>query len=614
MKFKVNKGPFIRNKRTTTSIMLELFAVLMVVLGVSVAFYATKYNLMAGLRVLSLGLVSIFTTLVIDVIVALVKGKRNLKEIYNFVLKSYSYVTAIIFALCLPAGTSYYAVVIGSIVATFVGKYAFGGFGNNIFNPAIIGRIFVGLCFPDKLRTLNVLSSNSIDFTTGATLTGSIDWSTGVSSFEKVSLLGTFFGEYQGAIGETFTALLIACAIYLIVRGIVNYRLTLSYLVTVALCMFGYGLLNEVKNIGEYVVMGLSTGGLMFAAVFMITDPVTSPKSQDGKIIYAALAGFLTVFVRMFSSYPEGVMFSIALANMITPIIDSTIKGNTFEKLPSRITKLSLTPVVASLLIVGYGAIPFDSSSEGGLPETSQGVSKKRDTGVVKISDSLYEVTKEGYHPGEIKFIVRVDRAEQKITAVNMISIPEGEKYTEWTDETNGYIGNNLNISFSDLDDFTCDSTCVKTGSETEYDITSEATITSSIVVVGLKDVVATIEEEGESIVTRTSTGYVVTVDGAHGDIVVTFVIEGEVIKSASVVASQDEMDHEGIEALPNYNSWFGSNDIPFSEIDSIEGSIGNYSQTDSNSDLDVVSGSTITSSAVIKAFKEAVDAARGEA
>ena len=91
MKFKVNKGPFIRNKRTTTSIMLELFAVLMVVLGVSVAFYATKYNLMAGLRVLSLGLVSIFTTLVVDVIVALIKGKRNLKEIYNWFYNCYSY-------------------------------------------------------------------------------------------------------------------------------------------------------------------------------------------------------------------------------------------------------------------------------------------------------------------------------------------------------------------------------------------------------------------------------------------------------------------------------------------------------------------------------------------
>jgi uncharacterized protein with FMN-binding domain len=462
-----------------------------------------------------------------------------------------------------------------------------------------------------------VVNKSSIDFVSSATLTGSIDWNTGVSSLaesDKISLLGIFFGEYQGAIGETFTALLVVAAIYLIVRGIVNYRLTLSYLITATVCIFGYGLLKDVNNIGEYLITGISTGGLMFAAVFMISDPVTSPKSQDGKIIYGCLAGFLTVFIRMFSSYPEGVMFSIALANMITPIIDSSIKGNTFEKLPSRITKLSLTPVVASLLIVGYGAIPFKTESEGGLPKTSEGVVVKKDTGVVKISDSLYEVTKSGYHPGDIKFIVRVDRADRKITAVNIVSLPEGEKYTKWTDEVDGYIGNNLDINFADLDDFTCDSACIKTGNETDYDITTEATITSSMVIIGLKDVVATIEEEGDSLVARTANGYIVTVDGAHGDMVVTFVIEGEVIQSASVVASIDELEHQGIEALPTYNSWFGTNNIPFSEIDSIQIVDGVYSQTDSNSDLDIVSGSTVTCSAIIKAFKEAVDAARGEA
>lgn len=364
MKFKVNKGPFIRNKRTTTSIMLELFAVLMVIFATSIAFYTAKYNFMAGLRVLSIGLVSIFTTLVIDVIVALIKGKRNIKEIFNFVLKSYSYVTAIIFALCLPAGTSYYVVVIGSLIATIIGKYVFGGFGNNIFNPAIIGRIFVGLCFPDKLKTISVVNSNSIDLVSGSTLTASVDWKTGVSSFaetDKVSSLQMLFGEYQGAIGETFTALLIVAAIYLVVRGIINYRLTLGYLITAVLCSLGIGLVNgvDLTNMGQYLLTSIATGGLMFAAVFMITDPVTSPKSQDGKIMYACIAGFLAIFIRVFSSYPEGVMFSIALANMITPIIDSTIKGNTFENVTKRYLKIALTIVICVGIASGYAALPL---------------------------------------------------------------------------------------------------------------------------------------------------------------------------------------------------------------------------------------------------------------
>lgn len=615
MKFKVNKGPFLRDKRSTTSIMLELFAVLFVIFAVSVAFYSTKYNLMAGLRVLSIGLISIVTTLIIDVIVGLIKGKRKIKDLFKFVLKSYSYVTALIFALCLPAGTSFYVVVVGAIIATVIGKYVFGGFGNNIFNPAIIGRIFVGLCFPDKLQTIKVVDNNSIDIVSGSTLTGSIDWNTGVSSFtgnDKVSLLQTLFGEYQGAIGETFTALLVVAAIYLIIRGIINYRLTMSYVVTTTLCILGFGLLNKVENIGEYLLTGLSTGGLMFAAVFMITDPVTSPKSQDGKIIYASVAGFLTVFIRTFSSYPEGVMFSIALANMVTPLIDSAIKGNTFDKLPSRITKLTLIPIVALLLIVGYGSIPFDRDSEGGLPKTSEGGSGKKDTGIVKITDSFYEITKDGYH-GEIKLFVRVDRFANKITSIDAI-VPSGERYSKWLDPIGGYIGEDLDIDFADLDDFTCEAVCIKTGNATDLDITSGATISSSVVITGLKDLVNEINQEGTSIVEKTTHGYIVTVEGVHGDIEVTFVIENEVIKSATVIASPDECDHNGIESLEKYNYWFGNNNISFDEIDSIEYQNGAYVQTNGDSDLDISTGSTVTSYAVIKAFKEAVDASRGEA
>lgn len=381
MKFRLNKGPFLRNKRTTTSIMLELFAVLMVVWGVSIGFYATKYHILAGLRVFEIGAISLLVTLLVDVIVALIKGKRKIKDIFKYVLKSYSYVTALIFALCLPAGTSFYVVVIGALIATVIGKYVFGGFGNNIFNPAIIGRIFVGLSFGDKLKTIQVVKTSSasmdaIDVVGGATLTGSIDWTTGVSSFtgnNKVNLLGTLFGEYQGAIGETFTILLIVAAIYLIIRGIVNFRLTTGYLLTALLCSLGIGLVNGVDNLGTYLLTSLSTGGLMFAATFMITDPVTSPKSQDGKIIYAIIAGFLTIFIRVFSSYPEGVMFSIALANMVTPLIDSCIKGNTFENITKRYLKIGLVLMVCIGISCGYAALPLDEEESVMLLEDIKG-------------------------------------------------------------------------------------------------------------------------------------------------------------------------------------------------------------------------------------------------
>ena len=363
MNFKMNKGPFLRDKRTTTSIMLELFAVLCVIWFASIAYYSTSLNLIAGLRVFSVVGVSILTTLIIDVIMALIKGNRNLKDIFKYVLKSYSYVTAIIFGLCLPAGTSYYVVVIGAIVATVIGKYVFGGFGNNIFNPAIIGRMFVGLSFGDKLQTLKVSQTTSygVDIVTSSTITSNMNWSETINP--EVSYLKMFLGQYDGAIGETCTALLIVAAIYLIIRGIVNYRLTVSFLLTFALCSLGIGLVNRVDNIGEYLFTSLSVGGVMFGAVFMISDPVTSPKSQDGKIIYAMIAGFLAIFIRVFSSYPEGVMFSIALANMITPLIDSSIKGNTFENLTKRYIRIAVVLLICVGIATGYAAIPFEEET-----------------------------------------------------------------------------------------------------------------------------------------------------------------------------------------------------------------------------------------------------------
>ena len=127
MKFSLAKGPFLRSKRTTTGIMLELFTVLCVIWLTAVVSYSVKYNFLVGLRAILIVLVALTTTLAVDVIVALLKGKRSIKDIGKFVLTSYSYVTAIIFALCLPVGASYYAVVIGSIVATLLGKYVFGG-------------------------------------------------------------------------------------------------------------------------------------------------------------------------------------------------------------------------------------------------------------------------------------------------------------------------------------------------------------------------------------------------------------------------------------------------------------------------------------------------------
>lgn len=386
MKFSMAKGPFLRDKRTTTGIMLELFVVLVIVWLTSVVTYSVRFNFLVGLRAILVVLTSLVTTLIIDVIMALVKGKRTLKDIAKFVLTSYSYVTAIIFALCLPVGASYYAVVVGAIVSTLLGKYLFGGFGYNIFNPAIIGRIFVGLAFGSSLNygIVGGADSSTYDFVSGSTVTGSIDWSLGVipTGYDLKTLL---FGNYNGAMGETFTLLLVIAAIYLIIRGIINYRLILSYLFTITGISFFLGLLYSPGNVINYTLLQLITGGIMFAAVFMITDPVTSPKSMNGKIIYAIGAGALTMLIRVNSDYPEGVMFSIALMNMMNPLIDSCIKGTTFNKVGFKWAIISAFFVGAIGLNVGFNALyPLNDGEESIIHEIYGKTAK-----IVNMSNTL---------------------------------------------------------------------------------------------------------------------------------------------------------------------------------------------------------------------------------
>ena len=499
MKFSLAKGPYLWSKRSTTVIMLELFAVLAVVWLVAVISYSVKYNFTVGLRAILIVLVSLIVTMAIDVVVALIKGKRKIKEISYFVLTSYSYVTSIIFALCLPVGTSYYAVVIGSIVATLLGKYVFGGFGYNVFNPAIIGRIFVGLAFGTSLKYGIVSETNSsiYDYVSGATVTGSVDWANGLipEGYDWKTLI---FGNYNGAIGETFTLLLVVAAIYLIVRGIINYRLVGSYLITVTFISFFLGLFYNSSNVLNYTLLQLVTGGLMFGAVFMVTDPVTSPKSMNGKIIYAIGIGCLTMLIRVNSAYPEGVMFSIALMNMLTPLIDSCIKGNTFDKVGSRWAIIGAFLVGSIGLNVGFNALYPLNVVDAENDESNKWLESYP---VTKVSDGVYTVKSKAFD-GDLELKVYLDMENKVITKVEILDVHPEEYYhsgIEQFPDYNKYVGDNLNISFEELDNFTClNRKCSKTGSEeTSIDVYATATYTSSAFIGNLKAVVVTASNGG---------------------------------------------------------------------------------------------------------------------
>ena len=335
MSLKMNSAPYQRSRRTTLQIMVELTIALLLVWIAAVIFYFTKSTEL-GLRAILLMVVALFTTALIDAGVALIKHKKGqnlLNEVLDSVIHNYSFVTAIIFTLCCPVYVTYYVIIIGCLFSTGI-KHCFGGFGKNIFNPAIIGRIVTGVAFSDAFNISNISKAN-IKLLGSATVTADysglgVKWLSDVlpGKFDLTTLL---IGDYVGAMGETFTILILVLGIVLAIRGVINWRSTVFYLGTVALSALCIGIFTEGLNPLTYTVYHLALGGLMFGAVFMITDPVTSPTSPFGKALIGVIAGLITVLIRIDGINPEGVMYSIALVNIIAPLIDRLVVGRTTD-------------------------------------------------------------------------------------------------------------------------------------------------------------------------------------------------------------------------------------------------------------------------------------------
>lgn len=397
MAFRTNAAPYQRAKNSTLRIMLILTIALIIVWACGIIYsfqldgavnafieklnleaieYNTKFDKLIqqgkrepkeildfvnyGVRSILMVVIALVTTAACDVVNTLIRHKKDSKlslgkEIVYDLVHNYSYVTAIIFALTLPVYTSYYVVVVGSIFATVVVKLLFGGFGKNIFNPAIMARIFVGLCFAGALGVpeilaqagAGVIATQGADGVTGATLTTALNGSTGWldttrtgllatihgSIFADYSIMDMLLGNYVGALGETFTLVILVLGIVLSVLKVINWRTPVFYLGTVALTALVIALVLGLSNPLQYVIYHLSLGGLMFGAVFMLTDPVTGPTSSFGKSFVAVFAGLMTMLIRVKGGYPEGVMFSIALANFISPAVDYLTTGKTSSHL-----------------------------------------------------------------------------------------------------------------------------------------------------------------------------------------------------------------------------------------------------------------------------------------
>ncbi len=368
MKFNFHVSPNIKASLTTQAIMRDLTACLVILYGLSVVYYAMTFGSAYALQAIYLMVAALVTTFVCEYAFAKIRKRDPKSEIKN----SFGWVTAIIIVLMVPITMTVYAVIVATAFAIIFGKMIFGGFGQNIFNPAAVGRAVIFASFTgvsvSKLDTFtSATPTTDIASTYGWLPSTAQELSSYLSQFDR-GWLDLFLGTYRGAIGETMTLAIVILGVWLIVRKIIDWRVPVVYLgsifvmTAVVAILTGVDSYHGVPGFIWYPVLHLLLGGVVFGGFFMLTDPVTSPTSPAGRTIFALGAAILTVLFRLTANLPEGCLYSILLMNMFTPMIESALDGKQLE-IQSKAKKM-----FACLAIVAL-AISFFASTQVGVDE-----------------------------------------------------------------------------------------------------------------------------------------------------------------------------------------------------------------------------------------------------
>lgn len=231
-------------------------------------------------------------------------------------------ITGLLLAMNLPSNIPVWIILIGCVVAIGLGKYAFGGLGQNIFNPAILGRVFLLISFPQQMTSWPlpmVNRENYLDASTGATILGKMKL--GELLPDDVNVMSTFMGDMGGSLGEISALALLLGGAYLLVRRVISWHIPVSIIGTVAVFSWCVGI-NPLVSV--------LSGGVLLGAIFMATDYVTSPMTRRGMMLYGVMIGIITMVIRLWGAYPEGVSFAILMMNGFTPLINNYIRPRKF--------------------------------------------------------------------------------------------------------------------------------------------------------------------------------------------------------------------------------------------------------------------------------------------
>ena len=322
----VSPSPHQQSAETTRKLMMGVVIALAPALAASVWYF--------GLGAIIVTLVSVVSCVAVEYLIQkfILKTKPSVSD-------GSAIVTGLLLAFNVPSNLPVHIIIIGAIVSIGVAKMTFGGLGNNPFNPALVGRVFLLISFPVQMTSWPVPSGFNTGYTdavTGATPLAIM--SEGIKNGEAVSALmekipshmQLFYGYMGGSMGEIAALALILGGLYMIWRKIITWHIPVTILLTVAVFTGILWAADPMKYPDP--LFHLLTGGLMLGAIFMATDYVTSPMTAKGMIIYGIGIGVITVLIRTWGAYPEGVSFAILIMNSFVPLLNMYIKPKRFGK------------------------------------------------------------------------------------------------------------------------------------------------------------------------------------------------------------------------------------------------------------------------------------------
>ncbi|MDO4758545.1 MAG: RnfABCDGE type electron transport complex subunit D [Rikenellaceae bacterium] len=312
----VSPSPHVQSTQSTASIMRDVVIALMPALVVSVVVF--------GWSVLAVTALSVASCVLFEYLIQkfMVKGACT---ICNWS----AVVTGVLLAFNLPASIPWWIVVIGAFVAIAVAKMTFGGLGKNPFNPALVGRVFLLIAYPVQMTSFPAVENPALDALSGATPLAAVKFGTDAGSLPMTDLL---LGNMPGSLGEVAAVALLIGFVYLLWRKVITWHIPVTVLATMALFAFVVALTRggDAAQLWQFPLFHILAGGAMLGAIFMATDYATSPMTVKGQVIFAIGIGVITMCIRLWGAYPEGMSFAILIMNACVPLINKYIKPKRF--------------------------------------------------------------------------------------------------------------------------------------------------------------------------------------------------------------------------------------------------------------------------------------------